>query len=127
MIFIALFVMLYISFVAWKHARKLLITALTMISGLVLTNIYAGQSAMTLMLIVSPVLYIVVSDTVEKLRSIKLPFAWSYQPRIEKQFIEPELVEADPLQGEWISGKTPELPFKQPLLGNVDALPKPWL
>jgi hypothetical protein len=127
MIFIALFVMLYISFVAWTHARKFLITALTMISGLALTNIYAGQPAMILVLVVSPVLYIVGVDAVEKLRSIKLSFAWFYMPRIEKQFIEPELVEAAPLKGEFISGNTPEIEFKQPLLGDVEALPKPWL
>lgn len=127
MIFIALFVMLYISFSAWKHARKMTITALTMISGLALTYIYAGQSSMMLVIIVSPFLYVVASDTVEKLRSIKLSFAWLNTPCIEKQPVEPELVEAAPLKGEWISGKTPELTFKQPLLGDVDALPKPWL
>ena len=98
MIFIAIFVMSYIAFVALKYARGVLITTLTFVSTLTITNNYAGQAAMMLVLTAYPVLYIAGADAVEKLRSIKLTFAWLTLPRIE-----------------------------QPLIGDVDALPKPWL
>ena len=127
------FVVIYISATALKYALGTVFTSIFVISGSALANHYGGQSALLLTLIISPVLYIVVSDLFEKLCSVKLPFALVAIPRIEKQRIEPELVdvtpllEAAPLQGEWISGKTPELTFQRPLIGDVTALPKPWL
>ena len=108
-------VVLYISVVALKYALGIAITAITILSGSAAANHFGGQSAMMLVIIVSPVLYIVVSDTVAKLRTVKLPQLLVSIPRTEKQRIEPELVEVEaaPLKGEWISGKTPELTFKQ--------------
>ncbi len=124
---LVVFVVLYITVCALKYALGLVTTSSIVISGAALANHYAGQSAMLLILLISPVLTVVVTDLIGTLRSEKLPFAAMKSQRIEQQQSATEVVESAPLSGEWISGKTPRLTHQQPLIGDVKAIPKPWL
>ena len=124
---LVVFVVLYITVCALKYALGLVTTSSIVISGAALANHYVGQSAMLLILLISPVLTVVVTDLIGSLRSVSLPFATVKSRRIERQQSATEMVEAAPLSGEWISGKTPELAHQRPLIGNVKALPSPWL
>ena len=121
------FVALYIAVCALKYAIGMVLTSSIVILGSALANHYSGQSAMFLVLFVSPVLYVVVTDLIGRLRSAKLPMASVKLQAIEQRHQATEVVEAAPLSGEWISGKTPAITFQQHLLGEVNSLPKPWL
>ena len=120
------FVILYIVVCTLKYAIGFALTATLVIPGLTLANHYGGQSAMLLLLVVSPVIYIAVSDLIERLKSVKLPVLSVITPFIEQQRSNAGLVETT-LTGEWISGKTPGITFQQPLIGDVKTLPEPWL
>lgn len=121
------FVVLYIAVCALKYAFSLVLTSSIVILGSALANHYSGHSAMLLVLFVSPVLYVVVTDLNGRLRSAKQPMASVKSQTIEQRQKATEVVEAAPLTGEWISGKTPVITFQQLLLGEVNSLPKPWL
>jgi hypothetical protein len=81
---------------------------------------------MLLMLVLSPVIYVAVSDFIERLKSVKRINLSVKTPIIEQHHSATELVETT-LTGEWISGKSPEITFQQPLIGDVKTLPRPWL
>jgi hypothetical protein len=61
-----IFVVLYIAVSAFKYALGLVITSSIVISRAALANHYAGQSAMLLILLVSPVLTVVVTDCITR-------------------------------------------------------------
>ncbi len=147
---------LYIVVSAIKYAFRLVFTSSIVIVGSTLANHYGGQSAALLILIISPVLYIAIPDSVGTLKSVLQVFSGLiFQPltRFFLYFISlfavaPKAyslvqagprslnvidnktlaeVEDQPLKGEWISGKTPQLTFSQIKIGDVKALPRPWL
>jgi len=123
---LSFFAIVYITVTAFRYALPLIIKTTVIISGLTLIHHHYGQSAMLLALTLTPVLYVVLSDLVGTLTSVKLPVV-TLTRTIENQHEGTELTEAKPLVGEWISGKTPEVTHQQILIGDVKALPKPWL
>jgi len=120
------FVVFYIAAATFKYAAGFVLTASLVTTGSTLANHYGGQSAMLLMLVLSPVIYVAVSDFIERLKSVKRINLSVKTPIIEQHHSATELVETT-LTGEWISGKTPEITFQQPLIGDVKTLPRPWL
>jgi len=127
LLFLSLFVVTYILVAAFKYAPRIAVTTFFIIVGS--TAIYReyGQTAVLLILSLSPVLYVVVSDLVGTLTSVKLSMP-ALSQSVEQQEAT-DLVEAAPLVGDWISGKTPKLSFQQVLIGDLDVktLPRPWL
>ena len=138
------FVVTYIAFCALKHAFKLVFSFSIFIACAASINHYGSQSDMLVFLALSPVLYVVSISVVKTfstyLRSIMLytigfsgfrlqvTFDWlksafSTRSVVFNQSSELEIVT---LKGEWI-GNNPELTFQQSLLGDVKALPRPWL
>lgn len=165
LISLTLIAVLYIVVSAFKYAFTLVFTSSLVIAGSTLANHYAGQSAMLLVLIIAPVLYIAIPELDGILKSVVhtlsgiqifsglITNAISFMIRVfiyitslfakapklfplvrngsrllkvvnDKALTE---VEDQPLKGEWISGKTPQLTFKQILIGDLKALPRPWL
>ena len=120
------FVVFYITAATFKYAAGFVLTASLVTTGSTLANHYGGQSAMLLMLVLSPVIYVAVSDLLERFKSVKRVYISVTSPIIEQHHSATGLVETT-LTGEWISGKTPEITFQQPLIGDVKALPRPWL
>ncbi len=124
---LSLLVVIYIVYTALKYAFKLLLTTTILISGSTIANAYGGQTATLFFLSLTPVLYVMASDLFGTIRSGKPLFSFVEKQAVEQLHESTGLVEAAPLSGEWISGKTPEITFQQPLIGDVKALPKPWL
>jgi len=120
-------VVLYIVVCTFKYAFGLVLTSSIVITGSTLANHYGGQSALLLTLIISPVIYVAVTDLLNRISMMKFSNVPVKSQHIERQLKSNDIVEAAPLSGEWISGKTPELTFQQPLIGDVKALPRPWL
>jgi hypothetical protein len=120
-------VILYIVVCTFKYSLGLVLTSSIVITGSTLANHYGGQSALLLTLIISPVIYVVVTDLLNLISMMKFSYVPVKSQHMEKQPTSNDLVEAAPLSGEWISGKTPEMTFQQPLIGDVKALPRPWL
>jgi hypothetical protein len=119
-------VVLYITVCTFKYALGLVLTSSIVIFGSTLANHYGGQSALLLTLIISPIAYIVVTDLLTWFQEKRTSWLPVISLHIETQY-DANTVEAAPLSGEWISAKTPKLTFQQPLIGNLKALPEPWL
>jgi len=119
-------VVLYIAVCTFKYALGLVMTSSIVITGSILANHYGGSSALLLTLVISPIVYIAVSDLLTWFQEKKISLFPVISLQTEKQ-PDANTAEAEPLSGEWISGKTPELTFQQPLIGDVKALPRPWL
>ena len=120
------FVVIYIAVCAFKYAHRLLSTMAIVITGSTLAYPYCGQAGVLTIFVVSPVLYVAVSDFVETLKSAK-PFVLVETRAFEQQHQATDITENAPLTGEWISGKTPKLAYRPVLIGDVKELPRPWI
>ena len=119
------FVLIYIAVCTFKYAFGLLLKAAIVISGSVLVYQQTGHTGLLMFLVISPVMYIALSDLIASLMSAKsLVFV---NTQTIEQCASTNLVETAPLTGEWISGKTPKLDYRPNLIGDVKALPELWL
>ncbi len=125
--FLTVIAIIYIVVMAFKYACRMLLIASILLTGSTIAYVHLGQSAMLQFLILSPVLYILVTDFFGTICSVKLPEISLRNFEAAEPQSSTDLVETTPLKGEWISGKTPAVSFQQPLIGELKRLPKPWL
>ncbi len=124
--FLTVIAIIYIVVMAFKYVFRMLLIASIVLTGSTIAYVQLGQSAMLQFLILSPVLYILVTDFFGTICSVKLPEISLRNFEAAEPQSSTDLVETT-LTGEWISGKTPAVSFQQPLIGELKRLPKPWL
>ena len=124
----------YVFLNAFLYAFKTLLGASLVISGATLANQYGGQTAVLAFLVLTPFVYVIGIDLFGTVRRLQMKLAGlMLAKKLSDNSMDSNngshLVEAPPLVGEWISGKTPSQDgddFK-PMIGDMKSLPRPWL
>lgn len=131
---IILVVLAYVFINALLYAFKTLLGTSLVISGATLANHYGGQTAVLAFLVLAPFVYVIAVDLFGAVRRLQLKLTGfilaknKFGNNIGSNHGS-HLVEAPPLVGEWISGKTTSSDGEdfKPMIGDMKSLPKPWL